>query len=93
MTDRTIARHMKAAIELKAQIKELEKDLKVHQDAIKAEIVARQAGDTLALANHKAIWRPDATENRFNSTRFRTENSELYNAYKEPMKKPYFYLA
>lgn len=93
MTDRTMARHMAEAIKIKAEIKALEERLAVHQDAIKAEIVARQAGDTLAIAGHKAIWRPDAVANTFNAKRFAAENSELYNAYKEPVSRPYFRLA
>lgn len=93
MTDRTMARHMAEAIRIKAEIDALKKELVKHQDAIKAEIVARNQGDTLAIGGHKAIWRPDAVENRFNSRKFKSENSDIYNLYCEPTKRAYWYLA
>lgn len=82
MTNRTMARHMKAAIELKAQIEELKAELEKHQDAIKAGMQAADI-DEFTAAGHKATYKA-VTSNRFDSSAFRKDHAALYDKYKKP---------
>ena len=91
MTNRTMAKHMKAAIELKAQIAQLQAELDKHQDALKSAMIDGGM-EIFESSGHKATYK-EVTSNRFDSSGFKKVHADLYEAFRKPSTSMRFTLA
>lgn len=89
MTDKTMNMHIIKALELKAQIKSLEKELNAHEESIKKGIL-ESGKEEYKSSSHKATYK-STVQMRFNKEVFISRYSEQeYEECKSPTKRTYF---
>lgn len=80
MKDATMNKHMKESLALKAQIEALQKEKDKHDDAIKAELLAR-GEDTYEHGDHKVTYKT-IVSTTFDRERFEEDHPGEYAKYK-----------